>query len=479
MDPMMVAGIACVALLAMIAVRVPVAIALAASGLLGVILLETSASPSAIVQTTPFSTTARFSWTVVPMFILMGAFATASGLVSSLFRIANQMFKRIPGGIGLAAVAACAGFAAVSGSSVATAASIGPIAGKEMHRAGYRASFAAGLVASAGTLGVLIPPSIILVIYGITTGESIGMLLLAGIVPGVISALVIGAFVVALRITRPRAVMTEEYLRAQLKGVAYVPSSSSVRTARDGIDDLPAEAAVVASAADGPQIQHTAFGATLRLVVLFTLVMGGIYGGIVTATEAAALGALGAFIIALVDLAPYGPRAAWDMVRAASREAAATTGMLFLIVVGASIFTYFFVLAGVPGTVSSWVLGFDLAPMAVVAVILLIMIPLGMFLEPTSIILIVVPLAYPIVVMELGFSGIWFGILVVKMIEIGLITPPIGLNVFVVSGVMKGLVTTTQAFKGVTWFVIVDLALVTLFFSFPGLIMTWLPDTLL
>lgn len=485
MDSSTITVLACAVLLGLLLLRVHVSLALASAGFLGIILLGTSATPSAVIQAVPFTTTSSFSWTVVPMFVLMGILATSSGLVSSLFGIANRILGRLPGGVGLATVAGCAGFSAVSGSSVATAATIGPIAGTEMHRAGYRPSFAAGLIASAGTLGVLIPPSIVLVMYGIVTGEPIGTLLIAGLVPGLISAVVLGLLVVTLRLVRPRTVMTDEALAARREPVAATvaaePSTGSV--GESGVPDPGTSPAV-----DGPDaaahgggdlpiaIEHSAVGAILRLGLLFFVVVGGIYLGFVTATEAAALGALTALIIALVDLLPHGLRATARTIAHAFRETASTTGMLFLIVVGSSIFTYFFVLAGVPAQVAGWVLGFDARPLVIVALILLVMVPLGMFLEPISMILIVVPLAYPIVVDELGFSGIWFAILAVKMIELSLITPPIGLNVFVVSAVMKNLVTTVEAFKGVAWFVLADLCLIALFFFFPDLVLAWLPS---
>lgn len=498
MDPFLAVAIATALLLAMLAIGFPVAVSLIGSGLFGVVLLGTTVTPGVVVQSIPFSSTAKFSWTIVPMFILMGAFATASGLVSSLFRLANRMFRRVPGGVGLAVVTACAGFSAVSGSSAATAATIGPIAGREMRRAGYRGSFSAGLVASAGTLGILIPPSIILVIYGIATGESIGLLLVAAIFPGILSAVVIGATVVLLRILRPRTVMTEEAL-ASPERVAVDPGGypAGTATVTDGSrggagGSSPRAGSSPAGAGSGEsdrgvteeampemaEVHHSAVGALLRLALIFGCVMGGIYSGFVTVTESAALGAFAALLIATFDTARTGWRVTLSMIKRACLQTASTTGMLFLIVVGSSIFSFFVVLAGVPGAAAEFVLSFDLPPLAVVGVILLAMIPLGLFLDPLAIILIVVPIAHPIVVTELGFSGIWFAILVVKMIEVALVTPPVGLNIFVVAGVMKGYVTTSGAFRGVTWFVVADLMLIVVLFCFPELITAWLPESI-
>lgn len=495
MDPFLAVLIASSVMVFMLAVGFPVAISLIASGLFGIYLLGTTVSPDIVVQTIPFSATAKFSWTIVPMFIFMGAFATASGLISSLFRIANRAFRRVPGGVGLAVLSACAGFSAVSGSSVATAATIGPIAGEEMRKAGYRGSFSAGLVASAGTLGILIPPSIILVIYGIATGESIGVLLLAAIVPGILSALTIGATVVLLRVLRPKAVlvnagMAQSFPEAQARSEVRV-SHGSDRSPSPGIADevLPSagapdgrEDAVGGTSLDEmpevAQVRHSATGALARLMLIFGCVMGGIYSGVVTVTESAALGAFAALVVATLDTWPRGWRATASMIKTASLQTASTTGMLFLIVVGSSIFSFFIVLAGVPEAAADWVLSFDLPPLVVVGVILLAMIPLGMFLDPLAIVLIVVPIAHPIVVTELGFSGIWFAILVVKVIEVALVTPPVGLNVFVVAGVMKGFVTTAEAFRGVAWFVLADVLLILVLFFFPELVTSWLPSAI-
>ncbi|NDK33261.1 TRAP transporter large permease [Nesterenkonia haasae] len=499
MDPFLAVLVASSVLVFMLVVGFPVAISLIASGLFGIFLLGTTVTPDIVVQTIPFSATAKYSWTVVPMFIFMGAFATASGLISSLFRIANRAFRRVPGGVGLAVLSACAGFSAVSGSSVATAATIGPIAGEEMRKARYRGSFSAGLVASAGTLGILIPPSIILVIYGIATGESIGLLLLAAIVPGILSALTIGATVVLLRVLRPQAVIVDGAVAASLQEARTESEAWVVDADPDRSGTFPGPDGVTATAGtptgiaandaevgmtspdhmpEVAEVRHSGMGAMLRLMVIFGCVMGGIYSGFVTVTESAALGAFAALVVATLDTWPRGWRSTLSMIRTACLQTASTTGMLFLIVVGSSIFSLFIVLAGIPEVAAEWVLSFDLPPLAVVGIILLAMIPLGMFLDPLAIVLIVVPIAHPIVVTELGFSGIWFAILVVKVIEIALVTPPVGLNIFVVAGVMKGFVTTAEAFRGVAWFVLADVLLILVLFFFPGLVTAWLPMSL-
>jgi TRAP-type C4-dicarboxylate transport system permease large subunit len=315
--------------------------------------------------------------------------------------------------------------------------------------------------------------------YGIVTGEPIGTLLLAGAVPGIISALVLGLTVVALRLLRPRTVMTEAALSPTF---TMAPERQPVPALVGGAGDVPVgDSTTGAPEPNTPEdhgltIVHSTLGTLVRLGILIAAVIGGIYLGFVTATEAAAVGAFAALCIAVWDMRRFGARATLRTISGVFQETASSTGMLFLIVVGSSIFSYFFVVAGVPSLVADWVTSLDIAPLAVVALILLVMIPLGMFLEPISMILIVIPLAYPIVVADLGFSGIWFAILAVKMIELGLISPPVGLNVFVVAGVMRKYVTTTQAYQGVAWFVVADLVLVTLFLFFPDLVLMWLPS---
>lgn len=475
-------SLAVIALLALLAMNVPVAFSLMAAGFLGILLLGGTATPEAVAQSVPFVNAAQFTWVVIPLFILMGTLVTSTGLVSSLFDFARRYLERLPGGVGVAAIAACAGFAAVSGSSVATAAALAPIAVREMVKSGFKPSFAAGVVASGGTLGVLIPPSVILVLYGIVAQEPIGSLLVAGIVPGVISALVMASTVVILYKFNPKATRA-----------ASSPSMASRELVAVGAvaGDIPVEARQVGSgagASTGGKGQAedvpARFGGrkgwipVLQIGVLFLVVLGSIYSGFATTTEAAALGCLVAVILSIAGNLRRGVRRTVKEIWDALVTSASQTGMLFLVIIGSAIFTYFFVSAGAPGAFANWILSLGLTPIGVVIVILLATIPLGMFLESFSMILIVVPLAYPVIVGELGFDGIWFGILMVKTIELSLITPPIGLNVFVVSGVLKGIVTTWDAFKGVAWFVVVDLILIALFVAFPDLVTFWVPRDL-
>lgn len=420
--------------LLLLALEMPVAWALATSGGIGLIVLQGMGVTQSTLGAVPYSTTAVFSLTVVPMFILMGTFALHGHIAEQLFNIAERTIGRVGGGLGVATVAACAGFAAVTGSSLATAATVGRIAVGEMRTHGYPASFAVGIVAAAGTLGAMIPPSVLLVIYGIITGEPIGALLIAGIIPGVISALLYVVFIL-------------------IRGPKLVDPTRSAAASRPRGGPLP-------------------YRALYRAALLFAVVVGGIYSGVFTATESGALGALVALLLMLLELRRDGIKVIRARLADALREAASITSMSFAILVGAGIFTAFLVAARIPTRFTSWVLGFEAEPWVIVVAILLIMIPFGMALDPLSILVITMPLAHPVVT-ALGFDGVWFGILVIKMIELGLITPPVGVNVYIVTGSVPG-VTAEQGFRGVLPFGLVDLLTVAIFFVFPALVL-WLP----
>lgn len=426
-----------VTLLVLLMLEVPVAFCLAGSGVLGLVLLRGTNVASATLANLPFQATSSFTLTVVPMFILMGMFAMQANVAEDLFRLTNRALRSLRGGVAVATIVTCAGFAAVCGSSVATAATVGRLTIGEMQRYGFTGGFAGALVASAGTLGVMIPPSIALVLFGIISNESIGALLLAGIIPGLVSAAIMAVSVLVL--------------------------------ARLGYGFDAARAAQAAKPTD----EVRTYGGTLKLVVLFVIVIGGIYSGVITATEAAAIGAMASLIMLILSTAsqkgtflPY--------LKAALSNTASLTSMVFAILVGASIFSFFLVSAGVPRAFADWVLGFDIPPSLLVLLMLLSLIPLGMILDGVSIQLITVPLFYPVVVNGLGFDGLWYAILTVKMIEIGLITPPVGVNAFIVANLV-GRGGLEQVFKSLTIFVAIDLIIFAVLFSFPGIV-TWLPS---
>lgn len=445
--------IALITLLALLAAGTPVAFTLAGSGALGILLLQGVDRTSSSLAAIPFDSTARYSWLVIPLFIFLGMVAVHGHIAEDLFGLAARLLKWLPGGLGLATVATCAGFAAISGSSLATAATVGRLSIGEMTKHGYRPSFAAGIVAASGTLGVMIPPSIILVVYAIISRESVASLLAAGIIPGIVSALIYLALILMLsrrKVRRP----------APIAG-GSADSGSPTATKRSAIERM----------ATAPEWSYGGgIRAAVLVAIIFMLVALGIYEGIVTVTESAALGGLICMILVPIHLYIRGERKGmWKKLWAAASESASLTSMVFAIVVGASVFTFFLVLAGVPGAFAGWVLSLDIPPLMIVTLLLLMLLPLGMFLEPISILLIVVPLAHPAVV-ALGYEGVWFGILAVKMIELSFITPPVGLNVFVVAGSSKE-VTVEQAFRGIIPFGLADLATLGLFLVFPEIIM--------
>lgn len=429
----------------------PVSFALAASGGVGIVLLRDADLALSVLGSVPFSDTHKYSLAIIPMYILLGMFALHGGLAPRVYSAANVLLGRLPGGLGVATVGACAGFAAVCGSSIATAASIGKISVHEMMRHGYKAPFAGGIVAIAGTLGILIPPSVAMVLYGVIAQESIAGLLLAGVVPAGIAALAYSLLVV-LRASKqivPGRVPLNEALVAA--GGKTVPPN----------DD------------DGRKITNAQrIRGTGWIAVIFFAILVGMFTGLFTVIESAAIGAFMAIVMLVSENFREGVRAVLRRGKDAILEAASVTSMAFALVVGAGVLSTFLVMARVPMRLTDWVVSIDVPGWVIVAAILLILLPLGMFLETLSILVIVVPLVHPVVT-ELGYDGIWFGVLFVMMLEIGLVTPPVGMNTFVVS--MASGLRLESVFRGVAPFIAVSLAVVVLIFLFPDFAL-WLPE---
>jgi C4-dicarboxylate transporter, DctM subunit len=445
MSTTLLVGMAVLVLLALLAAGVPVAFSLAGAAIVGLVVYRGADITASTLGSLPYQSTAKTTLIVIPMFILMGVLASHARVAEDVFRVSHRLLRRLPGGLGLASIAACAGFGAVSGSSIATTATVGRVAIVEMRKYGYQTAFAAGIVAAAGTLSVLIPPSIVLVIYGIITGESIGALLTAGIIPGILSAIVFMVLVV---------------VRARLR-----PSLAGGDYEAEPIDGAPALDAGKAPVGKG-------YAGLLKITLLFGIVIGGIYSGLFTATEAASLGALAALFMLLADVFRFGVKTLLHNLKNSLAEAASVTSFIFAVLVGASLFTFFLVSTGVTNAFTLWALDLPVPPVMIVILLLLIMLPLGMFLDPISIMLIVLPLAYPVIT-GLGYDGIWFAILTVKMIEIGLISPPVGLNVYVLAGTPG--VRMEDAFRGIAWFLPAELFTTTVLFLIPDLV-TWLPN---
>lgn len=445
------------ALVGLILVRVPVGFSLLVSGALGLFLVRGASFAGSSLATGLYGAVSSYSLLLVPMFLLMSMFVVQAKIADDVFSVASRTLGRIRGGLGLATVAASAGFAAVTGSSVATVATVGRVAIERMRAYGYAGHFATGIVAAGGTLGVLIPPSIILVMYGIITGESIGMLLAAGIVPGIVSALLYGFVVV---------VWSKRYMEEAHGSVARGhgdPRLTRVPAQHEGrLLDRPKP--ILSGEQD-----HTTrkeMRAVLKIAILIGIVLGGVYGGQFTVTES---GGVAAFVALLIALMARREGLRFGVIREAVRSTTAASGMIFLLLIGGAVFSTFMVAARIPQQLAAALASLDYPGWVIITLILLAMVPLGMFLDSLSILLIVVPLVFPTVI-ELGYSGIWFGIMVVKMIEFGMITPPLGLNVYVASGLTPD-ISIEQTFRGIIPFAVTDAVTVVLFFALPGLVL--------
>ncbi|WP_324651303.1 TRAP transporter large permease [Georgenia sp. H159] len=469
MDVSTIILITLLALVGLLVIKTPVALALGISGAFGLFLLRGFDYTTSVLSSTPFSTTSSFSLTIVPMFILMGLFAVKARVAESVFAVANHFVRRAPGGLGVATVMACAGFSAVSGSSIGTAATMSKLSVSEMRAMGYPASLATGLVAIAGTLGVMIPPSTFLVLYAIMTNSSVAQMLAAGIVPGLLSAL---AYIVYVMVLGQRKIGRSTDVDDLATAVSRAHDAAKVaagRESRRGVASAGVDTVTAERPGDGPR-RHTLrtlpWRGVVYMALLFVIVIGGMYSGIFTATESAAMGAIAAVIILVVENWKDGVKGVAAKVKDALLDTAATTSMVFFIIVGSAVLSAFFVAARVPEAITGFVSELGLPAMLTMALLLICLIPLGTVLESLSILVITVPILHPIAV-ELGFSEIWLGIMIVKLIELGMITPPVGINVFVVAGSTG--VRPETVFKGVMPLFVVDLAITALLFLVPAI----------
>jgi len=414
-------------LLLLLIARVPVALALIAVSFGGITFLIGLNPALGIVMNTPYSFVASWTLSAVPMFLLMGFVAYHSGLTTGLFEAAKVILRRIPGGLAVSAVFACSGFAAVSGSSLACAAAMGRIAIPEMVAAGYRPSVAAGSIAAGGTIGALIPPSILMIIYGIIAETSVTQVFIGGIGIGILTAF---SYVVVILII--------SWLRPDLIPRQAVEKGES--SARVLVDVWP-------------------------ILVLIAILFGGLFSGFFSATEAGAVGALGAVILGLVTRG-----LTWKAMQQSLLETVLTTSSLFIIAVGAAMFTRFLGISGLSGFLHSTVAGADLSYVQLMLIVVLIYLVLGTFMEPFGAMLVTLPVFLPILKAE-GISLVWFGVLVVKLLEIGMITPPLGLNVFVIRNVAAKYATTVEIFRGVVPFFFADLVVVFVAIAFPQVVL--------
>jgi tripartite ATP-independent transporter DctM subunit len=373
----------------------------------------------------------NYNLLVLPLFIMMGFFAYYANITRDIYWAARQWLGHLPGGLAVATVAGSAGFAAACGASTASAAVMGRVALPELKKYGYDDKIATGCVAAGGTLAIMIPPSVLIVIYGFIAEESIGALLLAGILPGLLQA---GTYIAMLLIR----FKLNPGLGLPIRGITW----------RD---------------------RFTSLKGVWGMIAIIAFVMGSMYTGLATPTEAAGVGALGALLLAI-------PRMRFKEFRAAMFETVRTTSLIFAIITGVLIFVHFLGFTGTPAALATGIAGLDVSPMVILICILALYLILGMFIDGIGMVLLTVPIILP-TIKELGVDPIVFGILVVRMVEIGLMTPPVGLNVYVLKGVAKN-VSMGDIFRGCGWFVAVDIVNVAILLAFPEIILI-IPQTMI
>ncbi|ETW12191.1 TRAP dicarboxylate transporter permease component [Roseivivax marinus] len=424
-------------LLVMIFLRAPIGLAMLLCGIGGLWL--TIGAPAMFMsklKSETYTTFSSYSLTIIPMFLLMGQFATLSGMSTSLFKAAEAWLGHRKGGVAMAAVGACAGFGAICGSSLATAATMSRVALPELRRYGYDGGFSTATLAAGGTLGILIPPSVILVIYAILTEQNIAKLFLAAFVPGVLAAV---GYIIAISI----------YVR-------LYPDRAGTREAMPYGERWRALANV------------------WPVLIVFLLVVGGIYLGWFTPTEGAAVGAAGTGFAALVS-----GNLTWRVFRESIIATATATAMIFFIVLGAGFYNSFLALSQVPQELSAWVVGQGFSPWTVLTLILLFYLVFGCLMDSLSMILLTIPIFFPVISqLDFGMStehmAIWFGILVLIVVEVGLITPPVGMNLFIINS-MDRETPMVETYKAVMWFVGSDIVRVVILVLFPAITLFLIP----
>jgi len=410
------------ALMALSVLRIPIALAMGLVGYVGLGLMRNWASASASVSTVVFEGGFQYTLSVMPLFILMGNLVTNAGMSRELYRAAHALVGHLRGGLAMSTILACGGFGAICGSSIATAATMTRVAWTPMKHYGYSDACAASCIAAGGTLSVLIPPSVIMILYGIMTDTSIGALFAAGIIPGLLAVAMFLAAIQWIRWRRPNEMRAGEHLSWNMR--------------------------------------LRALGQVWSVLLLFSLVMGGIYGGLFTATEGAGIGAFGGFVMALQRR-----KLGWRALSRILKESAVTTAMIFAVMIGAMVFANFLTYTTLSTDLVDFILRFSIHPIMVIVVICVIYILLGTVMEELSMLLLTIPVFFPLVV-GLGFDGVWFGILVVVVMMSGLISPPVGMNLFVVRNLVPG-VKLRDLFLGVIPYLVAQIVLLALLIAFP------------
>ncbi|MGY4691425.1 TRAP transporter large permease [Salibacterium sp. K-3] len=431
MAPEMIGILGLLLLLVLIFLQFPVGLALFVVGFLGLVQLSGWHVAVSQLSTSTFSTVNDYSLSVIPLFVLMGMFMTNTGLGRDLFEAVDKWMGHLRGGLAMAAIGASSIFAAISGSTNATTATLGRVAIPEMDKYHYNSSFSASAVAAGGTLGILIPPSVILILYGALTSEPIGPLLIAGLVPGIALALLFMLTLnVQVRLNPDKAPRKEE----------KVPFKTKVNS----------------------------LNKIWPFLVIFVISIGGIYFGVFTPTEAGSVGAAATFLLTLLT-----GKLNFTKLRASLDEAIRLSVMIFIILIGATLFGRFLALSKIPMQLASNVASLELNDYIILSLILIVYILLGMFMEGIAIMVLTLPVVYPIVT-QLGFDGVWFGVIIVMALNIGLLTPPLGLSVYIISGILKD-TPIERIFKGVMPMVITMLIFMVLLVIFPDIV-TFFPN---
>jgi C4-dicarboxylate transporter, DctM subunit len=418
--------------LALIALRVPIGLTLGLVSIAGIAAMFNLNVAWGMISATPFDYVGQWELSAAPMFLLMGFICSATDMTRGLFLSLRLYLARLPGGLAITSVGACAFFAAASGSSVATASAMSRLAVPEMLKQGYDRGLATGTIAASGTLGSLIPPSVLLILYGVYAQVSVGQLFMAGFIPGVLSALIYMAMIV-IRVK----------LNPALAGATPAPPTEAER--REALRDV------------------------WPLPTLIILVLGGIFSGAFSPTEA---GALGAFFAALIGAA-RGKLTRAAVVEAVT-QAVSATASIFIILIGSLFFTRFLALSGLPTAFSNAILSVSSDQWWILFAVAVIYLVLGMLIDSIGLLLLTLPILVPLV-QSTGIDAIWFGIIVVKLLEIGLITPPIGLNVYMINSALNNEVTLPEIFRGIGWFLVMDLLTLLILILFPALTL-WLPS---
>ena len=432
MDRDLVALLGFVGMFALMALRVPIGVAMGITGVVGFGTLTGLKPALNLLGNVPLSVLTDYNLLVIPMFILMGAFASHSGMSRELFHAGRAWFGHRRGGLAYASIAACGGFAAINGSSVATAATMSQVALPEMRKAGYDPGFSAGLIAAGGTLGIMIPPSTIFVLYGIMTEVDIAKLFAAGVVPGLIGVLFYVGVVQWVAMRDP----------------LHLPSGRRFSWAErlGSLKDLWA------------------------VVLLFVFVLGGIYGGLFTVQEASGVGATGTLLIGVLR-----GRLRWKQIRAALIDALRVSSAIMMIVVGAFLFGYFLTITQFTQNAVDWLVNLPVGAYGVLAIVMAGYFVLGAVMDELAMILLTVPIVFPAMT-QLGFDPVWFGVIVVMAVTFGMICPPVGMNVFVINSIARD-IPLGRIYRGTMPFIAVDLVRLVILCAFPGLAL-WLPKVL-